>query len=178
MPTDEFTQHVSELLPDAVKHPSPGVEVPAGGIIDAISSFAKDKVGDWTQGVVPKPVGQVMTAHFEIKNAGTGRYVFNLKAANGEIILTSGMHPTKDAASAAITETQVSAASDPLYERKIGKDDKPYFVLKSAVGQVLGRSEMYSSNRSLENGIASVMRNAPTATIKDLTEVETEATHA
>lgn len=118
-----------------------------------------------------------MTAHFEIKNAGNGRFVFNLKAGNGEIILTSGIHATKDAATAAIAETKVSAANDALFERKVGKNDKPYFVLKSAAGDVLGRSEMYSSSKSLENGIASVTRNAPTATITDVTEAEVEAAH-
>jgi len=45
------------------------------------------------------------------------------------------------------------------------------FNLKSANGQVIGTSEMYSSKAAMENGIASVKENAPSATIEDTTSL-------
>ena len=44
------------------------------------------------------------------------------------------------------------------------------FDLKATNGQVIGSSQMYASEASCKNGIASVMKNAPTAEIVDLTE--------
>lgn len=116
-----------------------------------------------------------MIGTFEIKTTSNDRFVFNLKAGNGEVVLTSNIFPTKEEAAAVIASVKSNAPFDGQYERKVGSNDKPYFVLKATDGQVLGRSEMYSSHSSMENGIKSVMRNAATATIKDLTEVEEPA---
>ena len=43
------------------------------------------------------------------------------------------------------------------------------FVLTAGNGQTIGLSEMYSSASAMENGIASVKKNAPEAKLKDLT---------
>lgn len=109
-----------------------------------------------------------MTGHFELKRGADGRFLFNLKAGNGEIILTSGVFASKGAASTGIEVVKASAPNDKLYERKIATNKKPYFILKSANGEVLGRSEMYSSTTTMENGIKSVMRNAVEAPVRDL----------
>ncbi|HIL22294.1 MAG TPA: DUF1508 domain-containing protein, partial [Alcanivorax sp.] len=55
------------------------------------------------------------------------------------------------------------------FERKIAKDERHYFVLKAANHQVIGQSQMYKSADGMENGIASVAANAPTAALVDLT---------
>jgi uncharacterized protein YegP (UPF0339 family) len=52
-----------------------------------------------------------------------------------------------------------------LYESKKGQ---PYFSLNAANGQSIGKSEMYSGNAGMENGIASVKKNAD-ARIEDNT---------
>ncbi|MBE2103633.1 YegP family protein, partial [Staphylococcus argenteus] len=44
----------------------------------------------------------------------------------------------------------------------------PYFVLKAKNHQVIGVSEMYSSESAAKNGIQSVMKNGPTTDIRDL----------
>lgn len=49
-------------------------------------------------------------------------------------------------------------------------DGKHYFVLKAANSEVIGNSEMYSSEGAMENGIEAVMRVASAAPIKDLTQ--------
>lgn len=118
-----------------------------------------------------------MSAQFELESGKDGRFHFNLKAGNGEIILTSGLHDTREAAIAAIALVRASASRDALFERRTGANDEPYFVLKSAAGDILGRSEMYSSRRAMEGGINSVVRNAPGALLQDMTEAEAEPAH-
>ncbi|MCW5773862.1 MAG: YegP family protein, partial [Rhodospirillaceae bacterium] len=58
---------------------------------------------------------------------------------------------------------KTNAASDANFDRRASKNDEPYFVLLAANKQIIGRSEMYSSKAACENGIKSVMANAPTA---------------
>lgn len=118
-----------------------------------------------------------MIPHFELKRTESGRFLFNLKAGNGEIILTSGLYDDKAAASKGIATVIASARNDSQFERKIATSKMPYFVLSSATGEFLGKSETYSSASSMENGVKSVIKNAAEATLKDLTEVEPELAH-
>ena len=50
----------------------------------------------------------------------------------------------------------------------VAKNGKPYFTLKATNGQVIGQSQMYASERNRDNGIASVMKNAPIAEIVEM----------
>ena len=43
------------------------------------------------------------------------------------------------------------------------------FNLKAGNGQVIGKSEMYSGDAARDNGIRSVMENAPGASVADTT---------
>jgi uncharacterized protein YegP (UPF0339 family) len=49
-------------------------------------------------------------------------------------------------------------------------DKQPYFVLKSANGEVIGTSEQYSSVTAMEDGIKAVVKNAPSMTVDDRTK--------
>lgn len=109
-----------------------------------------------------------MAAKFEVTKNAKGSFHFHLKAANGEIILTSQMYKTKEAADQGIASVKKHAAKDSNFERKTAKDGSPFFHLKAANHEVIGNSEMYKSVASMENGIASVAKNAPDARIVDL----------
>jgi len=109
-----------------------------------------------------------MAGYFELKRAADGGYVFNLKAGNHETILTSEVYSSKAAAENGIASVRRNAASSRNFQRKIARNGAPFFSLTSASnGQIIGKSEMYSSTRSMEGGIASVTRNAGGAKIKD-----------
>lgn len=111
-----------------------------------------------------------MAAKFELKNAANGKqFLFSLKAGNGEIILTSELYEAKASAQNGIDSVKKNAADDGRYERKTAKDGSPFFVLKASNGQPIGKSEMYSSTSAMENGIASVKKNAPAAAVDDKT---------
>jgi hypothetical protein len=108
-----------------------------------------------------------MPAKFEIKTGRTGKFRFNLKASNGQIILTSEAYETRSAASKGIQSVKKNAGNDKRFERKTAKDGSAYFVMKAANGEPIGKSEMYKTTRSMENGVASVGRNAPDAPVVD-----------
>ena len=110
-----------------------------------------------------------MPGKFEIKKAKDGQFHFNLKAANGEIILSSETYTTKRNAKKGIESVRKNAGSDSQFNRLESRNKKPYFVLKARNHQVIGQSEMYETTRARDNGIKSVAKNAPVAKLVDLT---------
>lgn len=108
----------------------------------------------------------MMASYFRIGTASNGQYSFNLKAGNHEVILTSRMYETMMAVRHAIELVRKNSSAAAQFERKIAKDSSPYFVLNDEDGQMIGRSEMYSSAAAMENGIKSVMANGSTTVIK------------
>ncbi len=109
-----------------------------------------------------------MAGKFELKADTRGEFVFNLKAANNQVILTSQTYRDKAGAKNGIESVMKNAGSDANYERKTSKTGQPFFVLKAPNGQVIGKSEMYASTSAMENGIASVKANATKAEVLDL----------
>jgi uncharacterized protein len=110
-----------------------------------------------------------MSGSFELEKSKNGKFMFNLKAGNGQVILTSQMYDTKTSALQGVDSVKANAASDERYERSTTTAGEPYFNLKAANSQVIGRSQSYSSVTSMEAGIASVKSHAPSAALKDLT---------
>ena len=109
-----------------------------------------------------------MTGKFELKKSTNGQFMFNLKASNGQVILTSELYKAKVDAQGGIESVKKNASNDASYERKISAKKEPYFVLKATNGQTIGKSEMYSSDAAMEGGITSVKANAPSASFQDL----------
>src|SRR6516164_4303585 len=110
-----------------------------------------------------------MSAKFEIQKAADGQFHFHLKAANGEIIFSSQEYKAKAGAHVGIDSVKMNASNDAHFERKTSSSEQPYFILKAANGETVGRSQMYSSTAAMEKGIESVRTNAPKASVADLT---------
>ena len=110
-----------------------------------------------------------MTGYFEIKPTADSQFMFNLKAANHQVILTSERYTSKQAAQGGIASVQKNSPDDARYQRKTAKDKSPYFVLVATNGETIGCSEMYSSASAMEDGVASVKASGLGASIKDLT---------
>jgi uncharacterized protein YegP (UPF0339 family) len=108
-----------------------------------------------------------MSAKFVIKRAKDGEFYFNLKAANGQDILTSEMYKAKASAKNGIASVKKHAPDDARYERKEDKKGHPRFNLKAANHEVIGTSQSYHSHEAREEGIASVKKNAPGAPVED-----------
>ena len=108
-----------------------------------------------------------MAGKFEIKTGKTGKFTFNLKASNGQTILSSESYDSRKGAEGGIASVKKNAGSDARFERKTAKDGSAFFVLKASNGEPIGKSEMYKTKRSMENGIVSVGKNAPDAPVTD-----------
>jgi uncharacterized protein YegP (UPF0339 family) len=66
-----------------------------------------------------------MTAKFVLERANNGKYHFNLQAANGEIIATSGLHETKASAEKGIESMRMHAQRAELDDRSEQASPKP-----------------------------------------------------
>ncbi len=110
---------------------------------------------------------------FEIKLAKNGQYYFNLKAGNGQVILSSEMYTTLKACENGVASVKKNAGEESRYELSQSESGKYHFNLKAANHQVIGSSQMYESEESAKAGIASVISNAPEAEV--VSEVEEKA---
>ncbi|KRD09015.1 hypothetical protein ASE21_14285 [Flavobacterium sp. Root901] len=104
---------------------------------------------------------------FVITKRTNGEFQFNLKAGNGQTILTSEGYSTKAAALSGIESVKTNSQDDSRYDRKESASGKPHFNLKAGNGQIIGSSEMYESVSAREGGIESVKKNAPDADTDD-----------
>lgn len=104
---------------------------------------------------------------FELKKSGD-KFHFVLKASNGQVILSSQMYASKASAMTGIESVKKNAANENSFERKTAKNGKFHFSIKSSNGQIVGTSQMYAAESGMNNGIQSVMKNAPRAEVKEV----------
>ncbi len=95
----------------------------------------------------------------------SGQYYFNLTAKNGQVILQSEGYRSRAAARNGIKAVKACAKKKTLFDRRSSRSGKYYFVLTSPNGQIIAKSQMYSSPSGRSNGIRSVMRNAGRAKV-------------
>ena len=106
---------------------------------------------------------------FVITLRKNGEFQFNLKATNGQVILTSEGYTTKAACMNGIESVKKNCQVEARFDKKVGANGKPFFNLKATNGQIIGKSQMYANEKNMLNGVASVMKNGQDSTIVDLT---------
>ena len=106
---------------------------------------------------------------FVIITRKDGQIQFSLKAGNGQEILGSEAYTTKAACMNGVNSVRKNSLEDSRFERLTSGTGKPYFKLKAANGRVIGTSELYESEASCEDGIASVKKNGPQGKLVDET---------
>jgi len=102
---------------------------------------------------------------FEMKTRDNGDWQFNLKADNGQVILTSQGYNSKDGCVNGIDSVKKNCGDDNSFERKEANNGKVFFNLKAGNGQIIGSSQMYADASGRDNGIESVRKNAPNAEV-------------
>lgn len=110
-----------------------------------------------------------MAGKFELYTDKAGEFRFRLKAGNGENILASEGYKAKASALNGIESVKKNSAMEERFEKKETASGKFMFNVKASNGQVVGTSQSYESASGRDNGIASVMKNAPEAAIDDQT---------
>ena len=119
---------------------------------------------------------------FVISKTKGGEFTFNLKAGNGEVILTASESYTgMSACKGGIASVQKNALAHvedqtvegfeklthPKFEVYKDKAGEFRFRLKAKNGENIGKSEGYKRKDSCMKGIASVGKNAPDAKIEE-----------
>lgn len=112
-----------------------------------------------------------MYPRFELFNGRNSQFYFRLKASNAETILISEGYTTKQNCRNGISSVKANSPFDSNYARLTASNGQYYFNLKSGQnGQVIGTSETYVSRQGRDNGRESVKRNAPVASVLDMTQ--------
>jgi uncharacterized protein YegP (UPF0339 family) len=106
-----------------------------------------------------------MAAKFECYKDKAGEYRFRLKAGNGETILSSEGYSSKSGCENGIASVRKNSVIPGRFEKKETEGGKFRFNLKASNGQVIGTSQNYSSASGCDNGIKSVAKSAPDATV-------------
>jgi hypothetical protein len=105
---------------------------------------------------------------FVITTRSNGEFQFNLKADNGQTILSSEGYTTKAACLNGVESVKKNSQESDNFERKVAANGKHFFNLKAGNGQVIGTSQMYESEEGMVNGLASVIKNAHNAEVVEV----------
>lgn len=103
-----------------------------------------------------------MPGWFELSASNGTHYRFDLKAGNGETILSSGAYESISAARSAIGFVQTACQSDACYEKRIAHSAQAYFVLKDSSNNIIGMSKLYPSVEARDAAIDSMKVNGKT----------------
>ena len=109
-----------------------------------------------------------MSGDYILKRSGD-KFMFNLRAGNHQVILSSQRYASKASAQQGIESVRKNAPDDGRYRREVAKDGSYYFNLVASNGETIGSSEMYNTAAARDNGIESVKTNGPTDVVKDET---------
>jgi uncharacterized protein YegP (UPF0339 family) len=100
---------------------------------------------------------------FEVYKDKKGEFRFRLNAKNGQAILASEGYSSKAGCLNGIKSVQDNSKDGARFDKLTAKNGQFYFNLKARNGEIIGKSEMYKSTSGRDNGISSVMTNAPIA---------------
>lgn len=118
---------------------------------------------------------------FVVKESGKG-FSFSLKAGNGEVIAVSQVYASIDSCKNGIesvrnnsvkaevedqTVEPVETKKHPKFEVYTDKAGEFRFRLKASNGEIIATGEGYKSKAGCLNGIESIKKNAPEASVVD-----------
>jgi len=81
---------------------------------------------------------------FEISKRKNGEFQFNLKAGNGQVILSSEGYTKKENCKKGIESVRKNSQVESRFEKLESKNGKSYFNLKATNGQIIGTSLIFS----------------------------------
>ena len=125
-----------------------------------------------------------MAGKFVIREIKEG-FLFDLKAANGEVILSSQVYSSlatckngiesvrQNAPDAAVEDQTIEGFTqerNPKFEIYLYKNGDYRFRLNAKNGQVIGSGERYKSKTGCQNGIESIKKNSVDAVIVEETK--------
>jgi uncharacterized protein len=108
-------------------------------------------------------------AKFVMETAKSGQIYWNLVAGNNEKTLHSEMYESKASAKNGAESVKKNSADRKRFTKGKNSKGQYWFEISATNAEIIGKSQMYASEDTCDAGIASVMRDAPSATIEDNT---------
>ena len=99
-----------------------------------------------------------MLRMIEIKKYEEQGYDFSLKAEDGGNLLNSVTFTNEAEIKKIIEDLKNCIDAQNVFERRTNHEGKFLFSLKDSNGKLIGRSELYSSEAGMENGIKNVRK--------------------
>src|SRR3546814_11788045 len=93
-----------------------------------------------------------MSGKFEISKRANGEFQFDLKAGNGQVILSSEGYSAKGSCINGIESVRKHSQDDARFERKTASNGKFFFNLTATNGQTVGSSPMYAEDSGRDTG--------------------------
>ncbi len=85
-------------------------------------------------------------------------WYFRLKAENGQVILSSEGYTSKGGCENGIASVKKNGKEKHKFETQVSSNGRYYFNLLAGNNQVIGKSQMYSSQQACEKGVDAVMQ--------------------
>lgn len=109
-----------------------------------------------------------MAGKFECYTDKAGEFRFRLKAGNGNNILASEGYKSKASCTNGIESVKKNCSDSVRFVKDTTPTGKFRFSLTAKNSQVIGTSQNYESESGRDNGIKSVGRSAPDATVVEV----------
>ena len=110
-----------------------------------------------------------MASKFEIyQSPKSGEYYFRLKAANGQVVLSSEGYSNKAGAKNGVESVKKNAPDKANFEVKEAKNGKFHFNLLAKNKQIIGSSQMYASSSGCSAGVKAVESAADGANVVEV----------
>ena len=100
-------------------------------------------------------------ARFEVRESASGQFFFNLRAANGAIVLQSESYTSEAGALNGTFSVSDNGTDETRYDLLPSSSGGYYFNLKASNGQVIGTSEVYASKYNAERGRDAIIALLP-----------------
>ncbi len=97
------------------------------------------------------------------------QFYFRLIAGNGEKVMRSEGYIAKSGCENGINSVKTNSVLDKRYKKKTSSNGQFYFSLVAGNGEVIGSSEMYTTEQARDDGIEVIKRIAPSSPIEDTT---------
>lgn len=104
---------------------------------------------------------------FVIIRKNSGGFQFYLKAANGEMLLSSDTYITKTSCENGIFSVKNNLRDASKLVRHIMEDGKAYFNIKAINERIIGTSQIYNSKELMLKGITDLKIKVSIAIIED-----------
>lgn len=118
---------------------------------------------------VPGAGNEREVGKYEVFQDRAKKFRFRLKASNGEVVLASQGYTKLATCVRGAISVQVNGSDASRFVRSKTKSGKFRFNLTAANNRVIGTSETYESERSLETGIRAVHKASPTGRFINMT---------